>query len=146
MLRLTVLLLACLYAAFAIWGTPLPANVEVTRSAPMNSLPDLVAPSRLDPAVAQPVGSTVPSGQIPEPAAVVKPVAPVSPAPETRVVTGDRVNLRSDASSRSAIVGSLSRGDTAEIMLDNGTSWVRIRTQAGLEAWIFARFLAEAPT
>lgn len=145
MLRLTVLLLACLYAIFVIWGAPMPADTEVTRSAPMNSLSDLVATARLDPSVVP----ATPLEQIPEPAATVKPAAapvPAITATDVRVVTGDRVNLRVAPSAQSAIVGGVSRGDPAEVVLDDGTSWVRIRTQEGLEAWIFGRFLSEGPT
>jgi uncharacterized protein YgiM (DUF1202 family) len=60
-------------------------------------------------------------------------------------VTGSRVNLRSGPSTNSAIVGGVSAGDRAEILSDPGASWVHIRTERGLEAWIYSRFLSETP-
>ena len=160
MFRLTLVLLVGLYATMAIWGEPTGSDVAVSRDATLpSSLPSLgAAPAAAEAEPAQ--GSTLADVSEKEavemalaagekkPEAATPAVAPQE-EPEDLVerwyVTGSRVNLRSGPSTGAAIVGGLSLGDRAEILSDPNDQWIRIRTEEGLEAWIYGRFLSETP-
>lgn len=63
---------------------------------------------------------------------------------DLREVTGNRVNVRSGPGTNFGIVNKLIRGDTVEIIQDNGNGWVKMRPLAGgTEGWM-ADFLLTA--
>lgn len=165
MFRLTAVLLAGLYVTYAIWGKPPESDVSVARadtlqqavpalaqgSAAQTSTPkappaaaELSAAEALDVALAAATTDVVPTEAAA--AAATADAAPTEAEDSTLwYVTGTRVNLRSGPSSNSSIVGGVTLGDRAEVLSDPAASWVRIRTERGLEAWIFGRFLSETP-
>lgn len=161
MFRLTAVLLAGLYAAFVIWGGDAPvSDVPVTRAeavpaatpGPIPRPPrDTSAGSDLTEQEAIEIALAAATQDVATAEPAVTPPAPTAAEAEAVedtglwYVTGTRVNLRSAPSSSAPIVGGVSIGDRAEVLSDPGASWVRIRTERGLEAWIFARFLSETP-
>lgn len=76
-------------------------------------------------------------------ASQITPEIQAGPVGEIWTVTGNRVNLRSGASTRNGVIGQTVRGESAEIieMLDNGWAKVYI-IDTGIEAYISAKFLA----
>ena len=163
MFRLTAVLLACLYAAMSIWGDPPRDDVVVTRagsfspalaglgtaaSASADAKDGLVGLSE-----AEAVEMALAAGEKREEEVLVEEVAATAePEPEPEqdegrfvYVTGSGVNLRRGPTTNSAVIGSVSRGDRAEPLSDLSDAWVRIRTEQGVEAWIYGRFLSETP-
>jgi uncharacterized protein YgiM (DUF1202 family) len=163
MFRLTAVLLAGLYATYAIWGQPPQSDVSVARSdtlsptvpalvqggaAQASTAPDPADLSALSDEEALELALAATEAGPAQPEAQVQPPQAAEAGPDESplwYVTGTRVNLRSGPSSSASVVGGVSLGDRAEILSDPADSWVRIRTQQGLEAWIFARFLSETP-
>lgn len=63
---------------------------------------------------------------------------------DVREVTGNRVNVRGGPGTSFSIVTSLGRGDSVEILQDNGDGWVKMRPlTGGPEGWM-ADFLLTA--
>ena len=164
MFRLTAVLLAGIYATLVIWGDRPQGDVAVTRAGTTSpAIPVMgAAVASDDPAPEQDdlsdltpreaVQAALKAGETQ--AAPAEPAAPPAvsgeaAAPEEQAdlwhVTGTRVNLRSGPSTNAAVVGGISLGDRAQVLSDPGASWVRIRTEQGLEAWIYGRFLSETP-
>jgi uncharacterized protein YgiM (DUF1202 family) len=158
MFRMTAALLLGLYAVFVIWGEPTPDDVAVARgetspaSAPVavaaapSTSPETQAPlarisDREALRMALAAGEKTAARTMPATAEVPE----AEGAPDLWYVTGSRVNLRAGPSSSTAIVGGVSLGDRAEILSDPAEPWTRIRTESGIEAWIFSRFIAETP-
>lgn len=161
MLRMTLVLVASIYAALSIWGEPTGDDVTVARAdsfAPaLTSLrgeagttevansarPALSEREAVQLALA--AGTRPSVDDAPQPAAAE--TAPEEADDDRLIVyvSGSRVNLRDEPTSRSAIVGTVSIGDRAEVLSDLSDSWVRIRTDRGVEAWIYGRFLSETP-
>ena len=161
MLRLTALLVAALYATMVIWGGSPNRDVTVARAdSRPSTLPSLPPPPRPATFPAREPRSEL-SGLSEQEAlamAMAAEAEPLAPAPAPPVaevrteaepaaplwyVTGSRVNLRAGPSSDTAIVGGVSLGDRAEVLTDPTASWVRIRTERGIEAWIYSGFLSE---
>lgn len=159
MFRLTALLVLSLFAVMSIWGDRPEGDVVVARA-------DSFSPAlaglggAAPPAEADEGASSISAQEAVEMALAAgekredEPVTAAATVPEPAVeedegpivhVTGARVNLRDGPTTNSAIVGTVSRGDTAEPLTDLGDSWVRIRTERGIEAWIYGRFLSETP-
>ena len=161
MFRLTAVLLACLYATMAIWGDRPEGDVVVARAdsfspalaglgaAPAanaeakRNLSDVSAREAVEMALA--AGAKAKSDAV----RVAATPTPQEAAEEEEgrfvYVTGSRVNLRRGPTTNSAVIGSVTQGDRAEPLSDLGDSWVRIRTEGGVEAWIYGRFLSETP-
>lgn len=56
---------------------------------------------------------------------------------ETRIVSGNRVNVRGGPGTDYNVVGRLVRGDSVEILEDTGTGWVRFQAVGGdTQGWI----------
>ncbi len=148
---------------------PLPETVEADASestATGSDTGDLIAPietTALDEKVEALVASAVEetaaetrptlvlqpaTGTVATPAAILPQTetaeTPRGPVGEIWTVTGQRVNLRSGASTRNGVVGQTVRGESAEIveMLDNGWAKVYI-IETGIEAYMSAKFLAK---
>ena len=162
MFRLTAVLLAGLYATMVIWGEAPDSDVAVTRA---DSMSPAVAGLGAAPVAAQDRSSGpddlsaltereavevaleaagTPTEPVEAPAAAPA-ASEEEPDADLWYVTGARVNLRSGPSSSAAIIGGVSLGDRAELLSDPEASWIRIRTERGLEAWIFGRYLSETP-
>ena len=161
MFRLTAVLLAGIYATMVIWGEPPEGDVAVTRAETISPAVPLLgaAVASSDPAPKQDDLSALSAREAVQVAleATQAPEAPATPpapraAPDDEeeetdlwYVTGSRVSLRSGPSSNAAIVGGVSLGDRAEVLSDSDSSWIHIRTEQGLEAWIYGRYLSETP-
>ena len=163
MLRLTALLVVALYAVMVIWGEGPEAagpesDVVVTRAAGLGGplmgvaaasseiVPDRDEATDLSKlSAAEAVQVAIAAGEV-EPAE--RPdreprVADVAPEPEPAwFVTASSVNLRAGPSTRNAIVGRAGLGDRAEVLSNPSDDWIRIRTEQGVEAYIYGRFLA----
>ncbi|MDA0963193.1 MAG: SH3 domain-containing protein, partial [Proteobacteria bacterium] len=50
---------------------------------------------------------------------------------DMRMVTGNRVNMRSGPGTNFGVMGSLVRGDEVEVISDDGAGWVKLRTRDG---------------
>jgi len=165
MLRLTLMLSAVVYAVLVIYSEnsigPAVEDVEVARDAAV-SAPELLA------ANVEPTELLTDDGRVLQIAARFDPtgegygfnqVAAVSTASEEGIVmssaslasmhitlmevTGRSVNLRAGPSTNDRILGSLVRGEQAELVasLDNG--WAQIRSvSTGTEGFMADRFLA----
>lgn len=166
MIRLTLVLVAAIYAAMVLWGRQPPDDIEVARSAPLDDTL-LVAAADTSAAPAEPAaaaaeehgGRDVSTDEAVRMALLAGEEPRARPgADEARVaaepataepvwfVTGTRVNLRAGPSTQNRVVGQVTLGDTAEVLSDPGADWIRIRvTDTGTEAYIFGRFLSEDP-
>ena len=167
MFRLTAILLVGLYAVMSIWGgTPAATDVAVSRadtfkpslasfSAPDAShtpqpdaaetreLASLSAREAVQAALA--AGERSQEAPTPAVAAATEPEPAAEEAQEVWYVTGSAVNLRQGPTTKSAILGRAALGDTAEVLSDPSDPWIRIRTEEGIEAWIYGGFLSETP-
>lgn len=77
----------------------------------------------------------------PVPAAVVIAASSI----DYRLVTGTRVNLRSGPGTGFDVVAKLLRGDKVEVLQDEDSGWVRLRTLRGSDVgWMSDTFLASA--
>ena len=81
-----------------------------------------------------------PPAPSPEPA----PAAPAAPAPppETVHVTGSRLNVRAQATTSSATVGRVKRGETLTVVGRDG-DWVQVRLADGTTGWVSGRYVAK---
>lgn len=164
MFRLTAVLLAGLYVTYAVWGEPPETDVPVARAETLAqavpalaqepaaqaseapAITDLSEQEAVTVALAAAGAEVVPAETAAAPAEAAASETPAQAEESTLwYVTGTRVNLRSGPSSNSDVVGGVTVGDRAEVLSDPAASWVRIRTERGLEAWIFGRFLSETP-
>lgn len=62
---------------------------------------------------------------------------------DMRVVTGNRVNMRSGPGTRFGVMGSLVRGDEVEVISDDGIGWVKLRTEDGRVGWMADSLLGQ---
>ncbi len=169
MLRLTLMLSAAIYAGLVIYGDPsrsdgLVTTPDVARAATPTA--PALASARSGDAML-----TTANGQVLEIAAFINPVrlvpndltrvasvTTVSPIEEQIIasasvadpalpivrVTGNRVNVRSGPSTNNTVVGSLSRGQEAELVASLGNGWAQIRGVAtGVEGYMADRFLEQ---
>ncbi len=60
-----------------------------------------------------------------------------------KVVAG--VNVRRDASSRSAVIGSLAPGETVRVV-DSRRGWQLVEYKSGIRGWVYGRYLTQAAT
>jgi hypothetical protein len=63
---------------------------------------------------------------------------------ESARVAAASVNVRKGPSTGTPVVATLSRGDTLEVLARDG-DWARVRTRAGVEGYVSARFLQPVP-
>ncbi len=62
---------------------------------------------------------------------------------DVRTVSANRVNVRGGPGTNYGVVSKLARGDTVEILQDNGQGWVKMRTlDGGPEGWMADFLLA----
>ncbi len=76
---------------------------------------------------------------VPEPTPVAAPAPQTTTIGfvETRVVSGNRVNVRGGPGTTFNVVGRLVRGDEVEVLEDTGTGWVRFRSvDNDTQGWI----------
>lgn len=71
-------------------------------------------------------------------------VTPPTRKLDIRRVTGARVNMRSGPGTRFGLLASLSRGDEVEVISDEGTGWIKMRTKDGRVGWM-AEYLLGPP-
>lgn len=81
--------------------------------------------------------------------------APITPVPEKslqsienimefRFVAGNRVNLREGPGTNHAVVDTLARGTSAELVASNDNGWAQIRlTETGQTGWMAERLLSD---
>lgn len=62
---------------------------------------------------------------------------------DMRVVTGNRVNMRSGPGTSFGVMGSLVRGDEVEVISDEGIGWVKLRTLDGRVGWMADSLLGQ---
>lgn len=55
---------------------------------------------------------------------------------DMRIVTGNRVNMRTGPGTSFGVMGSLVRGDEVEVISDQGIGWVKLRTEDGRVGWM----------
>lgn len=73
---------------------------------------------------------------------VAETVSPVAPSLDLRVVTGNRVNVRSGPSTSNGVLGQVVKADIVAVMSDEINGWVKISIQGeGVEGYMSARFL-----
>ena len=105
------------------------------KAADIASLASLVIPADEEVAVAQKPVMTP----------VVSPVAAMASSIDYRQVSGNRVNLRSGPGTSFDVVTKLVLGDEVEVLQEDGTGWVKLRTLRGSDiGWISANFLVAA--
>ena len=69
-------------------------------------------------------------------------VSPVAPSLDLRVVTGNRVNVRSGPSTSNGVLDQVVKADIVAVMSDEINGWVKISIQGeGVEGYMSARFL-----
>ncbi|WP_341368303.1 SH3 domain-containing protein [Yoonia sp. BS5-3] len=70
--------------------------------------------------------------------------APAAPAPELRVVAGDRVNMRAGPGTQHPVLATLPRGTQAAFIEANDDGWVKIQLTADDQiGWMAARLLSD---
>jgi hypothetical protein len=163
-LNLSLMLGAAIYAGLLIFSEPAPATLarpgDVARNA---ATVDFASPAR---AAAPDILRTA-DGRSLRIAAVIDPVALAHRSdgialiatdrsevviasgsgsiddPALVEVTGNQVNLRAGPSTADAVLGSMLRGDRAELIASLGNGWVRIRAlSTGIEGYMAERFVA----
>ena len=68
---------------------------------------------------------------------------PTALAESYKVVDG--VNVRRDASSRSAVIGTLRPGETVRVV-DSRRGWRLVEYKSGVRGWVYGRYLTQAAT
>lgn len=153
MIRLTLLLLAGLFATLQIGGRDNGQTrfglIEAEKEAA------LVASAKPAPVVKpQPQTSTVsdqtvqvaftPTTRVVAP--VVQPVAQPSlePAGDVRYVSGRSVNVRGGPSTQDDVVGKLVRGDAVRVVFVEDNGWARVRVEGdGVDGYMSLDFLTD---
>jgi hypothetical protein len=160
MLRLSLMLGTAIYAGLVIMSEEMPdVSVDVGRAALAVDVSAPVAGPAPDVLVTAD-GRTLAIAQVIDPASTLLPdqVALVSTrGPEALTasasvglpdlpmveVTGTQVNLRAGPSTDTAVLGSLVRGERAEVIGADGNGWVLIRAvSSGVEGYMADRFVA----
>jgi uncharacterized protein YgiM (DUF1202 family) len=72
-------------------------------------------------------------------------VAPAESLTNDRWRVAAGVNVRRDASSRSAVIGSLPKGQTVRV-IDSKRGWRLIEYKSGLRGWVYGRYLTQEAT
>lgn len=165
MIRLTLLLLAAIAVTMIVAGrepemttqaetTTPPVEVARAETAP-TALPDnRLALDDEAGALARALAATEAADKpAPQPASY----EPASPAPDETAldaaadetpwyVTGSRVNLREGPSTSTAVVDQAREGQRVEVLGATPDGWMQIRViESGLTAYIYGRFVSEAP-
>jgi hypothetical protein len=78
-------------------------------------------------------------------ASVETAVTPGSDALGDRWKVAEGVNVRRDASSRSAVIGTLPPGETVRV-IDSRRGWRLVEYKSGIRGWIYGRYLTQAAT
>ena len=69
--------------------------------------------------------------------AAVQTVSMSSSQGDIRTVTGNTVNVRGGPGTKYGVVSKLNRGDAVEVLLDDGSGWVKMRPlDGGAEGWM----------
>lgn len=123
---------------------PQPEDSVVAKAAGINpGLPDaLPVPVAF---ATSPRLITQPAAPKAVPAAIVA-AAPAAPTEEAKVmyVSGRSVNVRGGPSTRTAVVGKLTRGEAVSVIWVESNGWARIRIEGdGEDGYISASFLTE---
>ena len=151
MLRLSIILIATLWAGFLIWGTPSETTPQSGQnlsdralraaSVPIYSEPTILSVDRPTPTTARAAPPAVLAVQI-----ATEPTSPEKIVPTEELplltVTGSRVNLRTGPSTQTDIVMSLSLGSVTEALSPEKDGWTEIRDlNTGLSGYMSAQFL-----
>lgn len=151
MLRLSIILIAALWASFLIWGTPTdtisqsdpalrdqpPRTVRV----PIYSEPTIVSVDRPTVTAARAAPQPVLAIEVSAEPAAQQNTVPIEELP-LFTVTGTRVNLRTGPSTATDIVMSLSLGSVTEALGPESNGWIEIRDlNTGLSGYMSAQFL-----
>lgn len=155
LLRLSIILIAALWAGFLIWGAPTAPTAQsdqnmrngTTRTASVTNyaVPTILAVDRPTLAAKQ---TTTRAAPLPILAVQIAtaPTPPLDTAPAEELplftVTGTRVNLRAGPSTDTDVVMSLSLGSVTEALGAENEGWIKIRDlNTGLSGYMSARFL-----
>jgi hypothetical protein len=106
------------------------ANIEPVPPGSLNMIPPLPK------AAVKAVPATVP-------ASVETTIATAPVGQRWRVLSG--VNVRRDASSRSAVVGTLPRGQTVRV-IDSRRGWRLVEYESGIRGWVYGKYLTQDAT
>ncbi len=157
MIRMTLILLACIGVTMAVAGRDVNEasqrsgyGTQVSRAAADPAERGGTARLALDDeagAIARALAATAApasggtSETTPAPATVNTVAA--APTEGLHAVTGNRVNLRSGPSTANPVVDQVVRDQRVEVLEETPDGWLRIRVmETGLEAYIFGRFVA----
>jgi uncharacterized protein YgiM (DUF1202 family) len=111
-------------------GPRFVANIEPVPPGSLNMIPPLPR------VVVKAPPATAPAG-------VETAVASAATGERWRVVSG--VNVRRDASSRSAVVGTLPRGETVRV-IDSRRGWRLVEYESGIRGWVYGKYLTQDAT
>lgn len=148
MIRLTLLLLAGLFATLQIGGRDggaqrlglIQAAEDAAELSARQAIPDPVAPA---PDAAPVTVAFTPSPRVITPAPPAA-SAEIAVQADIRYVTGRAVNVRGGPSTRTEVVGKLQRGDAVTVAFVDDTGWARIRVEGdGVDGYMALSFLSE---
>lgn len=168
MVRLLLMILACLLAIWAVMtavepgrhqpdapdpAPETPAHIEAEPARPAPEIDGTPTASELAPdaegtgAVQRMPGpALLPSPQYPDtiaPGAAPEPeTEAVADAAGQRRVTASRVNLRGGPGTDHAVVGAATQGMLVTPLAPEEGGWQHVRTESGAEGWLSAQFLS----
>ena len=121
--------------------------VSEEKSKIIASVVTLAQPEKIEATPASLVVDVVeePLGELILPSLIVEPeafeVITSTSIQDVRIVSGDRVNVRSGPSTDYEVVGRLTRGVEVEVLDDNGDGWIEMRSLDGVTFGWMADFL-----
>jgi hypothetical protein len=121
--------------------------VSEEKSKIIASVVTLAQPEKIEATPASLVVDVVeePLGELILPSLIVEPeafeVITSTSIQDVRIVSGDRVNVRSGPSTDYEVVGRLTRGVEVEVLDDNGDEWIEMRSLDGVTFGWMADFL-----
>ena len=121
--------------------------VSEEKSKIIASVVTLAQPEKIEATPASLVVDVVeePLGELILPSLIVEPeafeVITSTSIQDVRIVSGDRVNVRSGPSTDYEVVGRLTRGVEVEVLDDNGDGWIEMRSLDGVTFGWMAEFL-----
>jgi hypothetical protein len=120
---------------------PLPAPALPLAEAVAAHAPS-TAPTKADGAVISAALRIATASVAASSAGLRRPIAPAE-ADTVRVVTAERLNVRTGPGTTAPILDQLLRGDYATVVAEGPDGWMKIRLEGdGLEGWVAGRFLA----
>ena len=159
MIRLTLLLTSAIFLTFVIGGRDhgqVRAGLVPREAQPAAMLATIVPPAFVEQAPAliteEPRAMQVRAERLPAATPAVLETAVMEPAVMDTAemmpvvhVTADAVNVREGPSVRDAVIGRLTRGDSALVVWADDTGWSRVRIEGdGIEGYVATRLLTTA--